>query len=590
MGEASTNLAFLLSRERGAAPRQVAESLVEPFEPAQFRFIDRIEVAGAGFINFFLNYEEFLPFAVEAIEASSAEFGRPADLTRLRILIEHTAVNPNKEWHVGHLRNAVIGDVLVRAARLAGHDVEVQNYIDDTGRQVAEAIYALERYGASSASDCQKYDQYVGSYYVRVNAELAEASEGSRHQELDAGITRTLHELESGAHRGQVERIVRAQLETAKRLGAEYDLLVWESDIVQARLLDEALESLKRSPRVYVPTEGEYLGALVIEVPPGSGSEEESDEKLLRVLVRSNGLPTYTGKDMAYMMWKFGLLKERLRRCIWDTGAPGPVWTTCPDGDVFDPRPPDRVINVVGEHQALQQQTVLEGLAAAGFEDEARRAEHFSYGMVREKTGRIQGRRGSGASADEILDEALEVAVQRVNEKQSDTEAAERRAVAEAIAVGAVRYLMVQYSPPKPIVFDMHDVVSFEGNTGLYIQYALVRMNAVLRRATKDLGLGSEDIRGGDLALLQSEPERRLVLKLARFPHAVESTLRTLGVNLVAEYAHELAAEFSQFYRDCPILSAPEELRLARLRLVTATRRVLTNVAGVIGIPVVDYL
>ena len=595
LGEASSNAAFLLARERKKSPRAIAEEIAEAFnaETEGARVIARVEAAGNGFINFYVNYQSFVPFALQAVEDSREKFGRPDGLAPKKLLIEHTSVNPNKEWHIGHLRNVVIGDVLVRAARLAGHDVQVQNYIDDTGRQAAEAVYALRLYQPPPPAEDEKFDAYVGRWYVRLNAELSAATPDDRREELVRGIDETLHELEDGRHRTLVEGIVRAQLQTASRVLATYDLLVWESDIVKAHLLTEALEKLKQSPKVFVPEEGEYKGALVIELDSKSKSvtegSDQTEDVVYRVLIRSNGLPTYTGKDIPYMMWKFGLLSARMNVCPFPSAIPD-LSTTCPQGEPLDPSRPDQVINVVAEHQALQQQTVIEGLAAAGYEDEAKCAHHLSYGMVRQAEGRISGRMGSGMSADGVLDEAVTVAKERISEKRSDLLDSERDGIAEAVAVGSVRYLMTQYSPVKPIVFNLFDVVSFEGSTGLYLQYAIVRMSAVLRRAQSDFGLGDAEIDGGDARLLSHETEQALLLKLTRFPAAIGDACRTLGVNLVAEYAQSLASEFSQFYRDCPILQAEPDVRLARLRLLRATRRVLSNAVTVLGVPIVDKL
>jgi len=585
-GELSSNAAFLLAKEYRRSPREIADDMASAFDARKFEFLSRVEAAN-GFTNFFLDYEAFVPRALIGIEAAGSEFGQVPSAPRRSLLVEHTSVNPNKEWHVGHLRNAVIGDTLVRVARQHGDVVEVQNYIDDTGRQAAEAVLALRLYSAGEDPADEKFDEFVGRYYVRLNLELSEAP-AERKVELEQALLSVLHEMEQGLHRGLVERILRAQLETGARIGATYDLLVWESDIVKAQLLDEALAILKRSPRVFVPSEGAYQGALVIEL--GSHQPDpENREAQVRVLVRSNGIPTYTGKDLPYMMWKFGLLKAQLDICDFEGSPATPVRTSCPSGVPYHPKAPDVVVNVVAEHQGLQQQTVIEGLEAAGYADEAGRVHHLSYGMVSQAAGKISGRKGSGSSADTVMDEAAAVARRRIMEKRPDIPEAEREAIAEAIAVGSIRYLMVQYSPVKPIVFDLEDVVSFEGNTGLYLQYALVRVSSILRRADES-GISAVDVAAADLSLLGHHAEHALVLQLARFPQALSDTLRTFSLNIAAEYANILAAKFSQFYRDCPIMSAEPELRLARLRLLRAVQTVLTNAVGVLGIPVVTKL
>lgn len=585
-GEAASNAAFLLAKERREPPPRIASSIAEASGVSSFRFIERVEAAPTGFINFFLDYDAFVGHALTEIERAGEDFGR-LQIGVTRRVVEHTSVNPNKEWHIGHLRNVVMGDVLARIARRVGEVVEVQNYIDDTGRQAAEAVLGLRLYGLGHQDESQKFDHVVGRRYVRLNGEL-EGGREERRAELESALTEILHEMEAGRHRDLVERLLRAQLETASRIGATYDLLIWESDIVRRRLLDEALEVLKRSPRVFVPDSGQYQGALVIELEAKPGKAAEGQEPQLRVLVRSNGLPTYTGKDITYMMWKFGLLDAKLDFCDFPSSVPD-VKTSCPQGAPGSPFAPDQVVNVVAEHQALQQRTVIEGLAAAGYAAEAGRAHHLSYGMVSQAEGRISGRRGLGSSADDVIDGAAAVARERIREKRQDLSEVEQSSIAEAIAIGALRYLMVQYSPVRPIVFDLRDVVSFEGNTGLYLQYALVRIEAILGRAA-EAGIATEAVAAADLRLLRHPAERSLVLKLARFPAALADALRTLNVNVTAEYAFTLAGEFSQFYRDCPILQADDDLKLARLRLLESVRSVLSAAVAVLGIPRVRKL
>lgn len=619
-GEASSNVAFRLAGEWHAKPRDIAASLAAAFNAKHGRFIERVEAAGAGFLNFYLNYDAFTVHVLDAVAESGDLYGRPAGVRPQRLLVEHTSVNPNKEWHVGHLRNAVLGDLVVRIARQAGHDVEVQNYIDDTGRQAAEALAAL-RLMTDQQNEGEKYDHFSGRLYVRANEHLGAVKEMERILSGDCGydaagedlkqraefgkqlhhhVDVLLHELEGGELRPMVERIVSAQLETAGRLAVYYDLLVWESDIVRAHLLTDALDLLKSSSRVQIPQSGTYAGALIIEMPSrskkasgGSAARDDdgSTEPMLRVLVRSNGVPTYTGKDIAYMLWKFGLLPAQLRLCDYCLQGNGTVLTTtCPDGAPFAPRTPDMVINVVAEHQALPQQTVIEALRAIGFGDEADRFHHLSYGMVRQAGGKISGRKGTGSAADDVLDEAVAIARERVRAKWPDMGDEERDQIAESIGVGSIRYLMAQYSPVRAIEFNIEEVVSFEGDTGLYLQYALVRAMAVLRRAHEQLLLDDMIISQGNPGLLQEEAERQLAVKLGRFPTALADALRTLNVNLVAEYAHTLAATFNQFYRDCPVLSAESDVRLARLRLVRTVCDVMRNVTNVLGVPVVERL
>jgi arginyl-tRNA synthetase len=354
-------------------------------------------------------------------------------------------------------------------------------------------------------------------------------------------------------------------------------------------VFEEAMERVQQSPKVYRPAEGRYAGALVIVTDEGTPGE---DEPKAEVLIRSNGIPTYVGKDIAYHMWKFGLLPERIRYvefCDQPNGEK--LWSTSLTGENRSSPNPDRVINVIAVNQTLPQQAVNQALRVAGFEEAADRLLHLAYGLVSTRDGRISGRKGTTVSADAVIDEAVRVALERVKEKRSaDMTEDEMEKIAEAVGVGAVRYFMVQYNPLRDIVFDVSDVVSYDGNTGLYIQYALVRMSAILRRAFSDHGVTDEAIDAADSTLLQHEQEQRLVFHLAQYPDAVATAARTLAVNLIAEYAYDLATIFSQFYRDCGVLNAEPGLREARLLLVRTVRSVLANACELLGVPVIERL
>jgi arginyl-tRNA synthetase len=619
-GERATNVAFLLKKERNNAPRQIAEEIAAAFDPQAHTLIRAVEPAGAGFINFRLNYPTFTPLVIDEIQASGDAYGGGVITGAERVVVEHTSVNPNKEWHIGHARNAALGDVVNRTLQRAGHTVAVQNYIDDTGLQAAEAVLGLRDF-PEPRREHEKYDHWLGRMYVKIAGEIAsEPDLRKRLQEFDAAvragtpeapdvvreretvtarldnlerlkvrILTVMHELEAGQYHHVIAELLNAQLETAYRLGIYYHLLNWESHIVQSHVFEEAMERIQQSPKVYRPVEGRYAGALIIvtgQVEPGE------DEPKAEVLIRSNGIPTYVGKDIAYHMWKFGLLPERIRYVEFRDQPNGEkLWSTSLTGENRSSPNPDRVINVIAVNQTLPQQAVNQALRVAGFEQAADRLLHLAYGLVSTREGRISGRKGTTVSADAVIDEAVRVALERVKEKRSaDLTEDEMQQIAEAVGVGAVRYFMVQYNPLRDIVFDVSDVVSYDGNTGLYIQYALVRMSAILRRAFSDHGVTDEAIDAADPTLLQHEQEQRLVFHLAQYPDTVATAARTMAVNLIAEYAYDLATIFSQFYRDCGVLNAEPGLRGARLLLVRTVRAVLVNACELLGVPVIERL
>lgn len=616
-GERATNVALKLARERKQAPRQIAQEVTARFEPESFDLIAGIEPAGPGFINFRLNYNAFVPLTLRSVREAGETYGSRPEAGGRRIVVEHTSVNPNKEWHIGHVRNAILGDVVTRIFRLIGEDVQVQNYIDDTGLQAAQAIYALTTFPEEQKPG-EKFDHYVGRLYVKIAAELAaerdlqtrlrhlqehpddETTVGfvpertSIQARLDAvgrhkqRILRTMHGLESGEFHADVVRILNAQLQTAFRLGVFYNLLNWESDLVASHTFQQAMDRLQQSPRVYKAEAGRYAGAVVIQTgEPGTDGEEPKAE----VLIRSNGIPTYVGKDIAYHMWKFGLMPDRIRYIDYLDQPNGEMlYSTSLRGETSNERTPDQVINIIAVDQSLAQATVKEALRVSGYPREADDLFHLAYGLVSTKEGRISGRKGTSVSGDAVIDEAVRVAYDRVKERGQGLDEAEMQAIAEAVGVGAIRYFMVQYNPSRDIVFDVADVVSYDGNTALYIQYALVRMFAMLRRAREDHNVPAEEIEGATAGLMQHAQERRLVYHLSLYPQTIADAARTLNVNLVAEYAYELATIFSQFYRDCGVLNAEPELRAARLLLVSRVRDVLINACDILGVPVIERL
>lgn len=613
-GERSSNIALQLARERKQSPSQIAQEIAEGFNPQDYRFISRVEPAGVGFLNFRLNYEQFIPHAINAIREAGQSFGRRGVSEPQHIVVEHTSVNPNKEWHIGHVRNAVLGDSLGRLLRLAGHHVEIQNYIDDTGLQAAQAIVGLQDFPEEVRPN-EKRDHYVGRLYVKVAAELAAEPDVQKRldelsvdpegdadlrenlgvrleniQRLKRRAMQAMHQLEQGEHHAVTQAILNAQLETASRLGVDYDLLSWESHLVESGLFREAMKCLDESPRAYTAKDGKYAGAFVIESGPSTRPDEEMK---MEVLIRSSGIPTYVGKDIAYHMWKFHVLPDRLgyvrystqsnRSTLWSTSLQGPPRQT--------PRP-DQVINVVAVNQSQAQNAVKEALRAAGYPEAADDLVHLAYGLVSTTEGRLSGRKGTSVAGDAVIDEAVRVALEKVQEKRTqELTDEEMQTIAEAVGVGSVRYFMVQHNPSRQIVFDVANVVSYDGNTALYIQYALVRMYAILRKAVTEHKVTDVAVDTADSSLLQHEQEKRLIYHLAQYPTLVADASRTLALNLVAEYAFDLATIFSQFYRDCPVLTADSrESRQARLLLVRTVRDVLAGACGLLGVPVIEKL
>ena len=621
-GDLSSNVAFVLAKPLRRAPRQIAQELVAKIDPSTSPLVAKAEVAGAGYINFYMDYEAFAAHALETIRAEGAAYGTSEPEKRLRVLVEHTSVNPNKEWHIGHARNCVLGDVIARLYRHAGHEVEVQNYIDDTGKQATDSLYAL-RYFQPEPQPETKYDHFVGEHYVRLHrilgreedarAEL-KALEGqplegedaakaevlraelAQIAEVKAGIVELMHHVEHGEYVQDICRVLDAQLQTAWSLGASYDLLSWEGDIVRSGLFQEAMDKIKGSPYVYVAESGPKAGCLVMNMTDfWEGGKATEDDVLEKVLVRSNGIPTYEGKDIAYQMWKFGLLENDVRFRLYTVQPDGrELRTTWREGEARRRPKVDVVINVIGAPQSYAQAVVYTAMRVTGHEEEYRNSRHLAYGMVYLPSGSMSGRKGIGISADEVLQSTVDEAYERVKAKRAaELSEDEMRRIAEAVGRSAVRYFMVQFNPSKDVLFEIDQVLSLDGNTSSYLQYANVRTESLMRKAA-DEGLDMAAIwqEAGSLQLSElADEEKDLVSALARYPGVIARALAALAPNILTDYAFELAGLFTQFYHKCAVLKAetPELVR-RRLALSRATNQVFMNTFGILGLDKLDVM
>jgi arginyl-tRNA synthetase len=607
-GDLSCNVAMTLARSLKKPPLAIAEQIVQAIGTPHSELVREVRAAPPGFLNFYVNHEVFAALVLASVRTRGPEYGRTAVTAVRRVVVEHTSVNPNKPWHIGHVRNAVLGDVLGRLFRFAGHTMEIQNYIDDTGKQVADMIFGLQYLGLLdvqgqvAAPPEQKFDHFVGDAYVRINTLVREGVVSK--EAMEAGSMAFMHAREAGEYRDLVHRVVFAQLATAWRLGIFYDLLIWEGDIVQAHLFDEAMERLRTSRHVFLQNEGRHSGCLVIDMgaflPPGAG-ETGVDHPTERVLIRSNGLPTYTAKDIAYHMWKYALLQRDLRYAL-DVVQPNgeELWTTSQAGEERPHLPPDELINLIDVRQSLPQQVVKAALQVTGYTQEAESHHHLAYGVVSPRGGRFSGREGTEHSADSVLDLVAEAQYSRALAKSAERGVTvpddELRATSEVVAIGALRYLMCRFDPLRDIEFTVEDVIDERGTTGLYVQYAYARVQSIFRKGgylqDEAPRIAATPWDGADAGLLTHPHERALVMLLARFPAVVTLVVDSLSVHALADYAHELSEQFNLFYEACPILRSdvPEDLRLARLALAAATAQTLRNVAGLLGLELPERL
>ena len=451
----------------------------------------------------------------------------------------------------------------------------------------------------------RKADHWFGDAYVEINRQVREGLVAK--EAAEAGSAAFMHAREEGQYRELVRGIVLAQLATAWRLGIYYDLLSWEGDIVQARLFDEAMEKLRATPGVYLQTEGRHAGCLVIEMgeflPQGAGEtggDETIDHPTERVLIRSNGLPTYTAKDIAYHMWKYGLLGRDLRYRL-DVVQPNgrELWSSAPDGEPQRRQPAQELINVIDYRQTLAQLTVQAALRVTGHAEQAATYHHLAYGVVSPKGGAFSGREGTDLSADAVLDAVLaaqrERALAKAAERGVELSPEELAETSEMVAVAALRYLMCRADPARDVQFTVQEAIDEKGNTGVYILYAYARVRSIFRKGGYEALLAGSEERpwhDADLGLLVHEAERVVVALLARLPDVVTLAVEGLAIHALAGYGHDLADSFSQFYDKCPMLRSdvPPDLKLARLALAEATAQAMRNVAGLLGLALPERL
>lgn len=622
MGDLAVPVAFQLARALRKAPRAIAQELAGAI--GSVPGIVGAVATPTGYLNLYLDRPAFLLARVRGqVE--------PMAPSSVKTIVEHTAINPNKAAHIGHLRNAALGDTLVRALNFRATPVEVQNYIDDTGVQVADVIVGFRELEHRTIEevvkigDTTRFDHYCWDLYSRVT----EWYEGDRARlEVRA---RTLHDLEKGGNDSAamgaliVDRIVHAHLKTMGRLNVSYDLLTYEGDILRLHFWARAFEILKERGAVFLQTEGRLAGCWVMRIDEGAeagntatevgGDEEAAREK---VIVRSNGVVTYVGKDIANQFWKFGLLGRDFNYRLFGTQADGrPLWSTTSENG--DPRAPafghaGRIYNVIDSRQMYLQALLSQALRTLGHAGQAENSVHFSYEMVAlsHATARelgyeiasdseeakkpfveVSGRKGLGVKIDDLLDLLTRKASAEVAKRNPEFTAEECGRVASQIAVAAIRYFMLKFSRGKLIVFDIEEALSFEGETGPYLQYAVVRANNIFHKLREREGLTEADVLRtlGDAAVDELTEESSelwaIVLEAARLDEVVDQVVRSLEFSVLAKYAFGLAQMFNAFYHRYPILSEEQADRKAwRAAGVAYFRAQLTRALDLIGIEV----
>jgi len=629
LGEYAMPLAFELAKKLRKAPRKIAEEIVGGIGPIDG--FENLEVAGAGYINARVKRSEMAA-------ALLADEQPKADILEGKILVEHSSINPNKAAHIGHLRNAILGDTFVRLLRFAGREVDVQNYIDNTGVQVADVVVGFLYLEKKSRAEIEqlasqpRFDYYCWDLYARASQWYAEGK-----QNLQVRL-KTLHEIEQGGNETSAiadlisVAILRRHLETMDRLDIEYDFLPRESEILRLHFWDAAFTKLKDAGVLFFENEGKNKGCWVMrragtgksenaeraeKAAEGAESSDEVSEEDQKVIVRSNGTVGYVGKDIAYHMWKFGLLgRDFAYRKFYKYPNDHQVWISAIEGEPNHPHFGDvaEIYNVIDARQAEAQSAVIEALRGLGHNEAADHYTHFSYEMValtprcaaelgyqlsEEDKARsyieVSGRKGFGVKADDLLDRLIDSARAEVDQRHPELAENVRLAIATQIAIGALRYFMLKFTKQSVIAFDFKEALSFEGETGPYAQYAVVRATNIFRKGGYDpetfsAGAADRPTPGEFAKYLDGASGNEiwgLWLTASKTAFLVDQCIATAEPAYLAKHAFQLAQLFNSFYHHHPILNeADEGRRKFLLATVAVVRRELMRTLAVLGITV----
>jgi len=626
MGDLSIAGCFDLARKLRQPPRKIAEQLAERLLPIEG--VERISVAGAGYLNFHLDRATL----AEAIFNLREPSGRGQSPRPGKVLVEHTSINPNKAAHIGHLRNAVLGDTFVRLLRFRGYKVEVENYIDNTGVQVADVVVGFRHLEKKSLDDVERliedagtrFDYYCWDLYARVSHFYQENK--------DALVMRaeTLKAIEEG--QGDAARmaklistaIVRLHLETMRRINVQYDLLVEESEILRLDFWKAAFERMKQIGAIRYEPAGKNAGCWVMDLGTSESEpgEEDSGPEDVKIIVRSNGTVTYVGKDIAYHMWKFALLGKDFAYAPFYRYPDGrDVWHTSTESHSGAPEfgRASAAYAVIDTRQAYLQNIVAAAFRALGLQKEAETLHHFAYEVVglspacaremgfelspealERSYVEVSGRKGLGLKADDLIDMLEKKAFEEVGAREMTKNPEEQSTYARMIAVGALRYFLLKFSCRVIITFDFKEALAFEGETGPYLQYTVVRARNIFRKYGEahpefKSELLAERVDPAQLESFFASDDGtafwELAVLAAQLEMVADQAISTTEPAAICKYAFRLAQAFNNFYHRFHILSEPDPGRQNfLLYLVQLVERTLTQTLDLLGIEVPERM
>ena len=579
-GDISCSIALNIGKREGRDPEEVADSIIAAMKKPQY--VSLVEQKG-GFINFTLDRGMVTKDVISDILAAGEECLKSDIANGDRAIIEYPSVNPAHPWHIGHLRSALLGDTIANIHDRCGAYVEREDYIDDLGLQATQAVWGYMHPELIEVAKKQegKFDHWLGNIYVEVNAK-------AKDERISKMINETVVKIEdnnteeSKIAREVTGKCVEAYYLTSFDYGIYHDVLIRESDIVHERLLDKAIAVL-RDKGIISAGSGKYENCTVIDFTGIEGLPKEisNAKEKIKVLVRSNGVPTYVAKDIAFHMWKFGLLENPFKYSVFTVQPNGKeLYITSQKGDSKDFGNMNKAINTIDARQSNEQAAVkfsimkMEG-------SKGKSLMHVAYGVVDLETGHLAGRKGTwiGFTADELLEESKKKAAALMSDKLVKDKD-EQEYIIKNIALSGIKFEFLKISPEKRIIFSWTRALNFEGNSGPYCQY----MHARASRLIEDSRAGQLQAPDADFSRATSNQEFNLVKQLMLGKYMLEKSYRELRPNVLTDYANDLAQAFSKFYESSPILKADDKTRTSRLLLVMAFKEMMSGVLKTLGI------
>jgi len=595
----------------GRSPLNIAEGIAAILHDIQAPTIAEVSITKPGFLNFSLNRPAVGRDIIERVLDAGADFGQNDVGAATKVVVEHTAINSNKAAHVGHLRNSCLGDTVVRMLRSQGYNVEANNYIDDTGVQVADVVVAfillqeglLEVPEGSDQLPGESFDYYCSRLYVAVGRAYEQQPELLERRKMMMQAIEHGQEPYTQLAADLSHKIVRAHLATMGRLNISYDLLTWESAIIGAGLWQRTFEMLRDRGVLEHPETGPAAGCWIVPFGDGDTQTDEGERMSDKILVKSDGTATYTGKDIAYQLWKFGLAdslgvdfhfvpwgRQHDGRLLWTMRATPPEDGTT-EGDPKRFGHGKRVITVIDVRQSYLQQVVYESLRRLGYVEQADNSTHFAYEVVTlsaatatslgvdtsdgHESYAMSGRKGIEVKADDLVNKAIT----RMQEAKPDLP----YETAAQLAASAIRYFMIRFNQQQIITLDMDEALRANGDTGVYLQYAYARANSILRKLD-EAGYEIPE-RFETLPDLLEQSEWELLRHIDAYPRTLANTARQLAPNMLAAYVYDLAAHFSDFYEHTPpmLKETNETVKAFRAQLVRAAVQTMANALRLIG-------